>query len=242
MWSPPLRKIEYVCPKDKGVLAASADALRCPVCRATYPVVRSIPILIDESSSVFRIHDYTGGSTYGGASGYGGAADSERSAVKRIYRKIYGKLSSPNIPYRFFKVEEAIARVAAEHPEPRILSVGTGELHYDHPGVVHTDVAFGKHVDCICDAHDLPFADGEYDLVIACAVLEHVADPQRCVAEFHRVLRPDGMVYAVTPFLQPVHMAAYDFTRFTFVGHRRLFRYFDDIESGVMGGREACSP
>ena len=75
------------------------------------------------------------------------------------------------------------------------------------------------------NAETLPFPDASFDLVIAVAVLEHVADPFRCVAEMRRVLAPSGHVYAVTPFLQPVHMGAYDFTRFTPIGHRRLFRW-----------------
>jgi hypothetical protein len=44
-------------------------------------------------------------------------------------------------------------------------------------------------------------------------------------------------VYAETPFMQQVHGGRYDFTRFTHLGHRRLFRMFDEIESGV-----ACGP
>jgi SAM-dependent methyltransferase len=63
-------------------------------------------------------------------------------------------------------------------------------------------------------------------------VLEHVVDPQTCVAEIHRVLRPDGLVYAETPFMQQVHGGAYDFVRFTQLGHRRLFRAFGEVESG----------
>src|SRR5690606_32272571 len=54
--------------------------------------------------------------------------------------------------------------------------------------------------------------------------------------EMERVLKPDGWVYAETPFMQPVHMGAHDFTRFTFVGHRRLFRGFDEVASGIAGG------
>jgi hypothetical protein len=42
-----------------------------------------------------------------------------------------------------------------------------------------------------------------------------------------------GVVYAKTPFMQQVHECAFDFTRFTEVGHRRLFRRFDDIDRGV---------
>jgi hypothetical protein len=44
-------------------------------------------------------------------------------------------------------------------------------------------------------------------------------------------------VYAETPFMQQVHMGRYDFTRFTHLGHRRLFRHFSEIDSGV-----ACGP
>ena len=47
---------------------------------------------------------------------------------------------------------------------------------------------------------------------------------------------PDGLVYADTPFLQPVHEGPYDFTRFTESGHRWLFRDFALIESGVVAG------
>ena len=36
--------------------------------------------------------------------------------------------------------------------------------------------------------------------------------------------------------MQPVHMGAYDFTRFTHLGHRRLFRYFEEIRSGIALG------
>jgi ubiquinone/menaquinone biosynthesis C-methylase UbiE len=88
----------------------------------------------------------------------------------------------------------------------------------------------------ICDAHDIPFKDEMFDGVIAQAVLEHVVDPIRCVAEIHRVLKTGGLVYAETPFIQQVHMGRYDFTRFTHSGHRRLFRRFTEVASGAICG------
>jgi ubiquinone/menaquinone biosynthesis C-methylase UbiE len=68
------------------------------------------------------------------------------------------------------------------------------------------------------------------------AVLEHVLEPQQVVDEIWRVLKPDGLVYAETPFLQHVHEGAYDFTRFTESGHRFLFRRFELVDSGCSGG------
>jgi SAM-dependent methyltransferase len=97
-------------------------------------------------------------------------------------------------------------------------------------------VYFGSRVAIIADAHDVPFLEGSFDGVVAQAVLEHVVDPYRCAAEIHRVLKVGGLVYAETPFLFPVHLGPYDFTRFTPGGHRRLFRYFTEVESGVIGG------
>jgi hypothetical protein len=36
--------------------------------------------------------------------------------------------------------------------------------------------------------------------------------------------------------MQQVHMGRYDFTRFTHLGHRRLFRRFEEIDSGAVCG------
>jgi SAM-dependent methyltransferase len=101
---------------------------------------------------------------------------------------------------------------------------------------IDTDVAFGPLTQVICDAHDIPLPDESVDAVVLQAVLEHVLDPARVVAEVCRVLKPDGIVYAETPFLQPAHATPYDFQRFTFIGYRRLFASFSKIDFGPVGG------
>jgi len=101
---------------------------------------------------------------------------------------------------------------------------------------VEIDVALGPRTRVVCDAHDLPFVDGAFDAAVCQAVLEHVLDPGRVVEEIHRVLAPGGLVYSEVPFMQQVHGGAYDVTRFSLLGHRRLYRFFDEIRSGVQGG------
>ena len=44
------------------------------------------------------------------------------------------------------------------------------------------------------DVHELPFADASFDAVFAHAVLQHVKEPLRVLAEVHRVLKPGGVV------------------------------------------------
>ncbi len=114
---------------------------------------------------------------------------------------------------------------------------GTEALYEaDDVRLVAFDLYASPDVQLIADAHQMPFAEGSFDGVWIQAVLEHVLEPQVVVAEIERVLRKDGLVYAETPFLQGVHEAAYDFTRFTDSGHRWLFRNFEALDSGVVQG------
>ena len=50
----------------------------------------------------------------------------------------------------------------------------------------------------VADVQQLPFADGEFDLVVAAWMLYHVPDLDRGLRELARVLRPGGGLVAVT--------------------------------------------
>jgi ubiquinone/menaquinone biosynthesis C-methylase UbiE len=53
----------------------------------------------------------------------------------------------------------------------------------------------GEHVEtAACDASELPFDDGSFDLVFGHAVLHHLPDLDAAFREFRRVLRPGGVV------------------------------------------------
>src|SRR5215216_3566853 len=49
------------------------------------------------------------------------------------------------------------------------------------------------------DAANLPFVDGVFDCTFCVAVLQHVRDVPKALAEFARVTRPGGRILAVEP-------------------------------------------
>jgi len=129
---------------------------------------------------------------------------------------------------------------------PRVLIIGSGEegngttnLWGSKDLEIHgLDVYISNTVDILADAHYLPLENNYYDGVWIQAVLEHVIEPTKVVSEIYRVLKSKGLIYAETPFMQQVHEGAYDFTRYTVLGHRYLFRKFQAISYGGNKGSE----
>ena len=68
---------------------------------------------------------------------------------------------------------DPVAAIQATLKNPRVLVLGTGERRRNVNAVL-TDAALSPHVDCVCDAHDIPFPDGSFDVVLAESILEHV--------------------------------------------------------------------
>ena len=139
---------------------------------------------------------------------------------------------------------ENIVNKLTNIPDPKILIVGGGsigvgvEILYENfnDNIMSFDVYDSKYTHFIGDCTSIPFADNNFDFILIQAVLEHVIDPNIAVNEIHRTLKLDGLVYAETPFLQHVHEGAYDFTRYTVLGHRILFKNFEKISMGYIGG------
>ena len=60
----------------------------------------------------------------------------------------------------------------------------------------------------VADIYDLPFADGQFDVVFSSAVLEHLADPVGALRSLRRVLKPGGLAAIIRtdwgePFIVP---------------------------------------
>ncbi|MCL1472413.1 methyltransferase domain-containing protein [Argonema antarcticum] len=226
------------CPVCQSKLTLEKEKFKCtnPQCETHFPVVDGIPILVNESNSIFSIGDFLK---------YENTTFDLKNKSK-IKEFITNLLPGIDVNVKTKENYQNFAEVVLKlNKNPKILILGGSILgkgmepilSVPSIEIISSDVSFGPYTALICDAHDIPFEDNSFDAVIIQAVLEHVLDPTRCVSEVYRVLKKDGIVYAETPFMQQVHMGRYDFTRFTYLGHRRLFRHFEELNSGP-----ACGP
>ncbi len=226
-----------VCPRCKSGLEIRQDDCQCTAaeCAAVFPLWHGVPVLFNEAVSLFSI----AGVLRGEDRPFPTPAGAVRQRLSRLAPTLHRNVNGRRNYLAFSK------HLLRQFAAPRVLVIGSRvlgegmEALTEHPDieVVESDVEVGPRPAVLFDAHDIPFADGSFHGVVVQAVLEHVTDPTRCVSEIHRVLKPAGIVYAETPFMQQVHEGAYDYTRFTYLGHRRLFRDFVEIDSGV-----ACGP
>ena len=212
--------------------------LRVPTCpgsadQAEIYVQGDLPVLVDFDSSVLEREKIM---LEQGSSRVRRRAENGNSRIKRLL--------SPSKRVTHDNIANLIGLLRAQTAAPRVLVIGGGTVGqgmgalYDAADiqVIAFDLYASPMIHFIADAHDIPLDAGVVDGVIVQAVLEHVLDPKKVVAEIWRVLKTGGIVYSETPFLQHVHEGAYDFTRFTESGHRYLFRQFELIRSGVCGG------
>ena len=87
------------------------------------------------------------------------------------------------------------------------------------------------------DHHDdivaMHFADDTFDALYCNAILEHVPEPTRAVAEFLRVLKPGATVWIEVPMTYPYHEAPKDYWRVTPDGLRMWMAGFEEISCGL---------
>ncbi len=109
-------------------------------------------------------------------------------------------------------------------PGSRVADVGAGDAPYRelfahtryttidwehsvHPGARASDI--------VSPADAIAAPDGTFDAVVCMQVLEHVPDPGRVLAEFHRILAPGGSVHLTVPLVWELHELPHDYYRYT---------------------------
>jgi SAM-dependent methyltransferase len=113
------------------------------------------------------------------------------------------------------------------------LDFGAGRQVFDDPNIVKLDIIFDSTLDAVGDLHELPFRDNSIDFAFGGAVMEHIADPARAIAELYRVIRPGGYIYADWSFMTAYHGYPHHYSNVTIQGIRGAFKAFTCLETGV---------
>jgi len=204
-----------------------------------FSTVDNQPVLIDFEHSIFDPSAYL--------QDHGSVLPRDntgRSIGTRVRRFVKGNNLVADDNSRLF-----LNQVKGLAARPRVLVIGGGAIGSGAEGlycdpdidIIGTDVYASPFTCAIVDGHNLPFCSLAFEGVWIQAVLEHVLEPHIVAAQIFRVLKPGGLVYSEIPFMQQVHEGAYDFMRFTLSGHRWLFKQFEQIAAGPVGGAGTSS-
>ena len=221
------------CPECGAEIKAVEQAVVCIDCKSSFGMFRNCPVLLSQSNELFQPSSYV-------QDEFKEPPIDKPAGIKRKLKRLIPKksinLARDNMFQRLSK------NLGSGHTS--VLVVGCGnqtkqlERHFPQDNVlfVFCDIDKQADADVFCDSHALPFKSEVFDGVVSTAVMEHVLYPEKAIAEIHRVMNKDGLIYSEIPFLQSVHEGAYDFTRFTMSGHRRLLEGFEEIDSGMVAG------
>jgi SAM-dependent methyltransferase len=134
--------------------------------------------------------------------------------------RAYTRLSSPVafLARRFVRR----AAVVADRPREICVDLGAGWAPYRSEIVaafgvqqyVPVDVAPAIADAVVADARALPFRADSVDLVVSFDAIQHIAEPERVIAEVARVLRVGGIAIVTYPFMYP-ECDFHDFQRWT---------------------------
>lgn len=223
------------CRQGELIRNQSGDQLACQRCSADFPILSGRPVLLRHDNALFPVQAYINPNT--------AAVDGNpRQGLSRFINRL---IPQPSVNLAQTKMLAKLKAKLSTLESGWVLVVGGGNQKehinrlFDSDKklrVIFSDIDTKSNVDLFCDGHDLPFGDNSFDAVITTAVLEHVMYPERVAAEIHRVLKIGGILYSEIPFMQQVHEGAYDFTRYSLSGHRRLFNGFEELERGMIAG------
>ena len=222
-----------VSPKTRKSLELSHDpiSLRTADGGETYPVIgegeRIVPILLIDATWAEEYSKSSPQMTreYAPENRKGGAVDSVKEYLSRDFR-------SKAAMSRFHEIFDPL-----DNEKSLVLSIGGGPKR-EHPSFTNLNIGPFPQVDIVADAHVLPYKDECVDAIFCEAVIEHLAQPEQAVREFHRILKKGGKVFSVVPFMQAYHGYPHHYQNLTLTGHRLLYErnHFNVTSSGTCVG------
>ena len=105
---------------------------------------------------------------------------------------------------------------------------------------------YGSYPNIVCDiCSDLNDLETKYDKIICIAILEHVYDPFKAVSNLKKMLKNDGKIFGMVPYLYHYHapqdLKFQDYFRFSKDALAYLFKDFSEVELYPIRGRISSS-
>lgn len=175
--------------KKEGSLVKLEGSLRCSHCGAEYPMhsYKSIPLLVGLHSPLKK-----------------------NEILNHKVVAQYADLERARGHWETCGMDDYLGRLSG-----LLLNYGSGDggdrqwLESKGFTVTTFDIYPGEFTDYVCDGHDLPFADNQFDVVTSIAVFEHLYDPHKAVKEIFRVTKSGGSLVGSVAFLEPYHAFSY---------------------------------
>jgi len=152
-------------------------------------------------------------------------------------RRTYGLVETTNVSAHDY--DKFALELINSSPNGLYLDCGCGKRNEYLDNVVNFEIVNYDTTDVLGIGENLPFQDESFDGVLSLNVLEHVKDPFQCAKEISRVLKKDGKLYCVVPFMSPYHDFPDHYYNMTQSGLKNLFCNYlevtkqDVISSGL---------
>jgi len=151
--------------------------------------------------------------------------------------------------YRVVRIAgEQMQEGAAAYFSGKMLDIGcgtkakrllVGEYVEEYIGLDHEECQHDHaKIDIFATAYEVPVENDHFDCVLSTAVLEHLEEPGKALAEACRVLKPGGCALYTMPLIWHLHEEPRDFFRFTRFGLKHLFETagFEIVEIKALSG------
>jgi SAM-dependent methyltransferase len=174
----------------KGDLSATDAGYHCEACGKNYPLhaATGIPVFLSERSPL----------------------DTQEILEHKVSEAALD-LAVANSHWDTGPLRELLDKTSGK----TVLSYGSGDggdrkwLERAGYELVCFDIYPGPYTDVVCDGHELPFADAQFDIVVSTAVFEHLYNPFQAAREIFRVLKPGGALVGSAAFLEAYHANSY---------------------------------
>lgn len=207
MVDPRLRAL-LVCPSCRGELQFDEHSVTCTACGAVYLVEGQIPVMISHLSNDGFGHDLFHAQLAGNF--FEKVFHSNR--IVTLMRLVHTELDLPK-GARILDVGcntgPMVIPLRAQGYDVVGIDISPHDVQQAEQYLQERSLADDRLA--VADGTELPFRDGEFDLILLVDILEHTDFPERIVAEARRTLAPGGLIVATVPW------AYHPYVRFTWI-------------------------